>query len=345
MPENTGSHGLVDRSRRAVDTWPVSRPALLGATVGLFIAIGGASAAAPSPPDQIAYIGKYQGVPALYLANADGGNRTLIARGVTDHTTFSWSPDGQRLAVTRGGGTSQEVWLVNADGSGLSRLTHSAGKRRHTDFDWSEDASWSPDGTRIAFDGQRAIYDSSPQQIYVIGADGSGESKLTHTAAPSIDPTWAPNGRILFEEWLGHWGTPDPQGIVNWVSNRRLDLYTMNADGSALRRIARVHNEVDHCACPAWSPDGTKIAYEAAEAGGKPDIWVMNADGTGRKQLTHDPARDENPDWSPDGTQIAFYSERTGNGQIWVIGADGSGEHRVTHDRWYDQAVRWRPAG
>src|SRR5205807_4037283 len=96
-------------------------------------------------------------------------------------------------------------------------------------------------------------------------------------------------------------------------------------------------------ACAVWSPDETQIAYEAAESGGKPDIWVMNADGTGRIQLTQSPARDENPDWSPDGTRIAFYSERTGNAQIWVINADGSGEQRITHDPWYDQAVRWRP--
>jgi Tol biopolymer transport system component len=318
---------------------------VLGAVVAIFLLIGGASAAQPSAPGQIAYIGKYQGTPAIYLANADGSNRTLVARGVTDHTTFSWSPDGDRLAFTRGGGRSQEIWLVNADGSGLTQLTHSASKRKRTDFDWSEDPSWSSDGLRIAFDGQRNISASLGGQIYVIRTNGAGERRVTQRPGPTFFPAWAPDGRVLFEEWLGHWGQPDPKGIAQWVHNGRIDLYTMNADGSGRRRIARIRNEVDHCACSGWSPDGTKITYEAAEAGGKPDIWVMNADGTGRTQLTHHPSRDENPDWSPDGSQIAFYSERTGNGQIWVVNADGSGERRVTRDPWYDQAVRWRPEG
>jgi TolB protein len=142
----------------------VTRSAVLGATVGLFLLIEGASAAQPSASGQIAYIGKYQGAPEIYLANADGSERTLVARGVSDHSTFSWSPDGNRLAFTRGGGSKREIWLVNADGSGLTQLTHSAGKRRPTDFDYSENPNWSPDGTRIVFDGQRG--GSSAQQVY-----------------------------------------------------------------------------------------------------------------------------------------------------------------------------------
>jgi Tol biopolymer transport system component len=317
------------------------RTALLGTAGALLILTGGASAAQRAPSNQIAYIGKYQGTPALYLANADGSERTLLVRGVSDHTSFSWSPDGNRLAVTRGGGAKKEIWLVNTDGSGLTRLTHSAGKGKPTDFDFSEDPSWSPSGTQIAFDGQRGV--SLTQSIYAIGVGGSGERRLTQRARPIFFPAYAPDGHILFEEWQGHWSPPDPSGVTEWEHNGRIDLYTMNADGSGKRRIARIRNEFNHCACAVWSPDGTQIAYEAAESGGKPDIWVMNSDGTGRTQLTHSPARDENPDWSPDGTRIAFYSERTGNAQIWVINADGSGEQRITHDPWYDQAVRWRP--
>jgi dipeptidyl aminopeptidase/acylaminoacyl peptidase len=90
--------------------------------------------------------------------------------------------------------------------------------------------------------------------------------------------------------------------------------------------------------------DGTKIAYEAKGENSKPDIYVMNADGSARVQLTHHRARDENPDWSPDGKQIAFYSERPGNAEIYVMNTDGTHLSRVTHDPWYDQAVRWEPA-
>jgi Tol biopolymer transport system component len=223
-------------------------------------------------------------------------------------------------------------------------LTHSAGTRKHNDFDYSQDPSWSPDGTRIAFDGQRDNSAGNGNQVFVIRVDGSGERQITSASTPEWFPAWSPDGKILFEHPLGRWSAPDPQGIQQFRDNGRIDLFIVNANGGGRQRIARLRTELGHCACAAWSADGTMIAYEAAEAGGKPDIWTMNADGTGRVQLTHHPARDENPDWSPDGTQIAFYSERTGNAQIYVVNADGTEEHRVTHDPWYDQAVRWRPA-
>jgi TolB protein len=70
----------------------------------------------------------------------------------------------------------------------------------------------------------------------------------------------------------------------------------------------------------------------------------MNADGTGRTQLTHLPqTRDENADWSPEGTQITFYSERFGNAEIVVMDANGTHQRRITHDPWYDCCPRWKP--
>jgi len=82
---------------------------------------------------------------------------------------------------------------------------------------------------------------------------------------------WSPEGRtILFEQFVG-----DP-----FEESKLMDLYIINPDGSGKRRLMRVRNEVDHCACAVWSPDGTKIAYEAEGTRGRPDIYVMNADGS-----------------------------------------------------------------
>jgi Tol biopolymer transport system component len=230
------------------------------------------------------------------------------------------------------------LYVANADGSGLAPLT------RISPFEPSADPSWSPDGKWIAFDGERYKQKGDGSQTFLIRVDGTGERQLTKAPTPEWLPAWSPDGRrILFEHPLGKWGKPDKKGFVYFEGDGRIDLYTIKPDGSGRHKIARVRNERDHCACADWSPDGTKIAYEAAGANGKSDIFVMNADGTGRTQLTTHPGRDENPDWSPDGTQIAFYSERTGNGQIYVMNADGTNQHRVTHDPWYDQAVRWQP--
>jgi Tol biopolymer transport system component len=311
--------------------------ALLGSSVtmlALVFAVTGSGA--PGTSTRIAYIG----TDAIYLANIDGSARELIVRGVDEHTTFSWSPDGRQLAFSGGHKRAEVIFIVNVDGSGVKRLTQPPRGRRRTE-DWSQNPSWSPDGKWIAFDGARkATGDFLLPDIYVMRADGTGERRLVGGRALQWLPVWSPDGRtILFEQWVG---IPKPSRIED--PNKLVDLYTINPDGSGKRKLTRISVEVDHCACAVWSPDGTKIAYEAAGVRGRSDIFVMNADGSDRRQLTHHRARDENPDWSPDGTQIAFYSERVGNAEIYVMNADGLQERRVTRDPWYNQAVRWEPA-
>jgi Tol biopolymer transport system component len=301
--------------------------ALLGSSVTV-LTLAFAVTGSGAPGTRIAYIGKN----AIYVANLDGSGRELIVRGVADHTTLSWSSDGRRLAFSGGHERADVIFVVNADGSGVKRLTRT---RRRTDEEWSQNPSWSPDGKWIAFDGARtATGDWLIPDIYVMRADGTGEHRLAGGRAYQWNPVWSPDGRtILFEQFVGN---PLKRGKL-------IDLYTINADGSSKRKLTRVRNESNHCACPVWSPDGTQIAYEAEGVRGRPDIYVMNADGSDRRQLTHHRARDENPDWSPDGTQIAFYSERPGNAEIYVMNADGTQERRVTSDPWYNQAVRWEP--
>jgi Tol biopolymer transport system component len=295
------------------------------AAAATFLVLAATGSGAAGTSTRLAYIGK----DAIYVVNTDGSARNLIVRGVEDHTTFSWSPDGRRLAFSGGHKRADEIFVVNADGSGVVRLTQPPNTRKRTQYDWSENPSWSPDGSRIVFDGARLETEGSGH-VYVMGADGTGKRRLTRGEA--FLPSWSPDGaKILYEVLIGIFET------------KRIDLYTINPDGSGRRKLARIRNEPNHCACAVWSPDGTKIAYEARGVNGKSDIYVMNADGTHRTPLTRHRARDENPDWSPDGTQIAFYSERPGNAEIYIMNADGTHQTRVTHDPWYDQAVRWEP--
>jgi Tol biopolymer transport system component len=86
---------------------------------------------------------------------------------------------------------------------------------------------------------------------------------------------------------------------------------------------------------PAWSPDGTKLAFQDAN-GGDFDIFVMNGDGSGRQELTFSRAFDGDPMWSPDGTRLTFESTRNGNSDVFVIGADGSDETRITTNAAFD---------
>ena len=95
---------------------------------------------------------------------------------------------------------------------------------------------------------------------------------------------------------------------------------------------------------PKWSPDGTRIV-SFAEVDGDADISVMNADGSDPRRLTSDPADDVSPAWSPDGTRIAFVSERNGNRDLFLVDPDGSHERRLTHDPAPDEAFSWAPDG
>jgi len=115
-----------------------------------------------------------------------------------------------------------------------------------------------------------------------------------------------------------------------------LDLYSVNADGSDLRRLTLSPGDD---AEPTWSTKG-RIAFTSSRDGNN-EIYSMNADGTGQTRLTNDPGEDYQPNWSPDGTQILWTSYRTGKPDIWEIyrndklermGVDVDGDEHV--DRW-----------
>lgn len=152
----------------------------------------------------------------------------------------------------------------------------------------------------------------APWDIYVVRTDGRWVVKKTTKGLDEDDPVWSPDGRhIAFEGWTIPGGSDT-------------SIYTMNPDGTHRRRLDRGRR-------PQWSPDGRRIAYDTAHG-----IYVMNADGTGKKHLAGgDSAFD--PRWSPDGKQIAFTA-----GDVYIVNAGGGGERRLT--RTGDSGVEtWAP--
>jgi Tol biopolymer transport system component len=227
-------------------------------------------------------------------------------------------PNGQ-IAFVRGVNgepETYEIYIMNSDGDDQTRLTDNSAS--------DGDPSWSPDGTKIAFDS--TIDEDGNRDIYIMNADdGSGQTRLTDDPAFDTDPSWSPDGtKIAFS------------------SNREDDnseIYIMNSDGSGQTRLT--DNSADDFS-PSWSPDGTKIAFVSDRDNGNFDIYIMNADdGSGQTRLTDDPAFDGFPSWSPDSEKIAFTSNRDSGG-IFVMNADdGSGQTRLTDNGVFYSSPDW----
>jgi dipeptidyl aminopeptidase/acylaminoacyl peptidase len=208
--------------------------------------------------------------------------------------------------------------------------------------------AWSPDGTQIAYVGIVQYGKDSPDGqahfgIFVANADGSGARQLTEGVNEGW-PSWSPDGtQIAFSSTR-----TDPtvrECISGGHASCPTDIYVMNADGS---NITRLTDDPAPEYAPAWSPDGSRIAF-VRTVGDTNVIEVMEADGKGVAPIASGTiaGAGEHPfSWSPEGSQIVFASRVPGSWEMRVVKADGTGEHMIfTEDGVVSTDPIWSPDG
>ncbi len=304
-------------------------------------------------------IGGGDGASFVYSVEPDGSAQTLLFGDGRDPNEppdtvdpaavgedYAWSPDGSRVAFvnytdddpTAPLGKDYDVFVMNPDGSGLTRLTH--------DRAVDSSPSWSPDGSKIVFASDQAARTAKTctpshgpgsvhplfcsSQLYVIGADGAGEARLTPDLADASQPAWSPDGR--FVAFVVHGASRDGDCVC-----------VMNADGTGSRRSVAGSG-----AHPEWSPDSAAIAFLSTSVGGS-NVQLVNTDGSDLHELVPTGLFDvASFAWSPDGSQIAFSGSGRGGtdvAQIWLVPASGGDPTQVSNFEHVDAgSLAWRPA-
>jgi Tol biopolymer transport system component len=242
-----------------------------------------------------------------------------------------------------------EIWVMDSDGHNRIQLTEPSPPE--VDASGSTSPAWSPDGRLIAYasSGEAVEEDQGDVEIYVMSADGGERRRLTDDEIHDATPTWSPDGQSIAFAHTPGLGTEDADGVI----------VVMNADGTGRVEITR-HPEnpaVIFDSHPAWSPDGSQIAFTRATFTSSIEprvaIYTIDPTGTGERLLIEDAAE---PAWSPDGSSIAFTSTRDRfgetcfhecgpSGEIYVVGADGTDPQRLTKSQAHDHSPSWAPDG
>jgi hypothetical protein len=196
---------------------------------------------------------------------------TILLNDIWNDTDPEFSPDGTKIAFKSDrSGVSRDIWIMNADGTGLTQLTN------HPADD--EDPSWNHDGTKIVFHSDR----NGEDDVFIVNANGTGLTNLTNNPAnDDEDAVFSPDGtKIVFKSERDGGGDEE--------------IWVMNVDGTG--KVQLTFNSVDDDD-PNWSPDGMRIAWTQETLMLDDEIMIMNADGTNQIVFTQLSTKEDECGW------------------------------------------------
>jgi Tol biopolymer transport system component len=246
--------------------------------------------------------------PSIWVMDTHGGQPTRLLKHARSHAPdLEWSPDGRSLLM------EEDVLVaVPVDGSKKQRLHESLG-----DFPFG--ATWSPDGSTIAFDLATGGARDSNIDIYTLDVDSGDVTRLTRHPKRQMYAAWSPDSSRLAFARLGTRG----------------GVYVMNADGTERQRVlGGVHGEL------SWSPDGEWLAVNGSDE----DIWILHPDGTEIANITNDDVSETDVGWSPDSQRLVFSNHFRGS--LVVIDRDGTNRKTIFRKKhqWASSPM-WSPDG
>lgn len=313
-----------DEQEQVVQTWSssvVDGVASFGGirilTVGSYSLEATATGAAPAISDPFSIT--FPPIAYSSFAGADTRDVFLLSDTATLNLTNhpaedyqpAWSPDGAQIAFASDRDGDFDIYVMNADGSGITQLTN------HPTYDGQP--SWSPDGSSIVFMCSR-----DGMNICIMNTDGSGVVSIADNRGLNSDPDWSPDGTEI--AWIG----PGPES---------LEVCVMEVDGANPRCITQ-NPRNDYA--PRWSPDGTSIAYYSLEADNTFAVYIVDVAGSTEVSLSNSTGvHDYTPDWSPDGSRLVFGSTRDPGAGLYMMNPDGSDVVHLTIDGGVSPA--WKP--
>ena len=271
----------------------------------------------PAPRPDLLVVSTRDGDYAVYAMNADGGRQVRLSDEAGDPSSASglffqlepaWSPDGSRIAFSSKRSGTFDIYVMNADGTGTTRLTSTKEDDSHP--------TWSPDGRRIAFA-------RSPGDIFVMSADGSRAQPISDPAVEEVEPAWSPDGT-----WIAYTrrtrGTPIRE------------VWLLRPDGSGQQAVTK---QGAVATAPAWSPDGARIAFSSNRDRELFAVFTVSVAGGSLLKIATTAEGMFEPAWSPDGRRIAFAE----GGAIYSVELNGGEPQRLTDTANNDSSPAWNP--